>query len=154
MAVVTTGVFACFCFEAVCVCVHAVCVCVCLARLTYHSLLLILLLTGRYREGHCDIITYLLDMSPHCWNTQSKNGRTPLHTAGKYMMVTSADSDKQTPWELPPVSRSRGWVGRGCVCYSDANDAHCTCFLLSALHGKVDTLRVLRERYELELSKY
>ena len=35
------------------------------------------------REGHSDIINYLLDTSPNCWNTKSKNGRTPLHTVGE-----------------------------------------------------------------------
>lgn len=35
------------------------------------------------REGHPDIITYILDVDPQCWDTKSKNGRTPLHTVGK-----------------------------------------------------------------------
>ena len=33
------------------------------------------------REGNVDILNYLLDVSPNCWETVSKNGRSPLHTA-------------------------------------------------------------------------
>ena len=35
-----------------------------------------------FREGHSDIIEFLLDTSPGCWDTVSRNGRTQLHTAG------------------------------------------------------------------------
>ena len=35
------------------------------------------------REGHCNIVSFLLDSDPLCWDTRSKNGRTPLHTAGE-----------------------------------------------------------------------
>ena len=35
------------------------------------------------REGHPDIVNYLLDVDPGCWDTRSKNGRTPLHSVGK-----------------------------------------------------------------------
>ena len=34
------------------------------------------------REGHADILNYLLDIEPSCWKTVSHNGRTPLHTVG------------------------------------------------------------------------
>lgn len=34
------------------------------------------------REGHPDIVHFLLDTSPSCWEMVSKNGRTPLHSAG------------------------------------------------------------------------
>ncbi|XP_068760377.1 ankyrin repeat domain-containing protein 16-like isoform X1 [Montipora capricornis] len=33
------------------------------------------------REGHTDILCYLLDCCAGIWDTCSKNGRTPLHTA-------------------------------------------------------------------------
>ncbi|NWU33703.1 ANR16 protein, partial [Hylia prasina] len=33
------------------------------------------------REGHPEVLRYLLDVSPSCWDTQSTTGRTPLHTA-------------------------------------------------------------------------
>ncbi|XP_077868333.1 ankyrin repeat domain-containing protein 16-like [Saccoglossus kowalevskii] len=33
------------------------------------------------REGHVDILNYLLNCDENTWNTISKNGRTPLHTA-------------------------------------------------------------------------
>lgn len=35
------------------------------------------------RQGNPDIVTFLLDRDPQCWDTVSKNGRTPLHTAGE-----------------------------------------------------------------------
>ncbi|NWT15842.1 ANR16 protein, partial [Vireo altiloquus] len=34
------------------------------------------------REGHPEVLQYLLDVSPGCWDTESATGRTPLHTAG------------------------------------------------------------------------
>jgi len=33
------------------------------------------------REGHTDILSYLLDCCDDIWDTCSKNGRTPLHSA-------------------------------------------------------------------------
>lgn len=33
------------------------------------------------RESHMNVVCYLLDIDPLLWNTVSKNGRTPLHTA-------------------------------------------------------------------------
>ncbi|NXR30749.1 ANR16 protein, partial [Zosterops hypoxanthus] len=33
------------------------------------------------REGHPEVLQFLLDVSPSCWDTQSTTGRTPLHTA-------------------------------------------------------------------------
>ena len=35
------------------------------------------------REGHPDIVQFLLDTDSGCWETVSKNGRTPLHSAGE-----------------------------------------------------------------------
>ena len=37
------------------------------------------------REGHPDIVHFLLDTDGSCWETVSKNGRTPLHSAGVYV---------------------------------------------------------------------
>ena len=34
------------------------------------------------RQGNTEIVSFLLDTAPQCWETQSHNGRTPLHTAG------------------------------------------------------------------------
>ena len=34
------------------------------------------------RQGQADIIAYLLALQPQIWQTTSRNGRTPLHTAG------------------------------------------------------------------------
>ncbi|XP_063253217.1 ankyrin repeat domain-containing protein 16 isoform X1 [Prinia subflava] len=36
------------------------------------------------REGHPEVLRYLLDVSPGCWDTQSTTGRTPLHTAAMH----------------------------------------------------------------------
>ena len=38
------------------------------------------------RQGNVDIVRYLLDTEPQCWETSSNNGRTPLHTAGKGLL--------------------------------------------------------------------
>ena len=35
------------------------------------------------REGHPEIVDFLLDADDACWETVSKNGRTPLHSAGE-----------------------------------------------------------------------
>lgn len=35
------------------------------------------------REGDEEVVGYLLDVDDTLWSTISKNGRTPLHTAGK-----------------------------------------------------------------------
>lgn len=35
------------------------------------------------RHGNLDIVRFLLDTFPECSDTVSKNGRTPLHTAGR-----------------------------------------------------------------------
>ncbi len=34
------------------------------------------------REGSVDIICFFLDRDSEIWDSASKNGRTPLHTAG------------------------------------------------------------------------
>ena len=34
------------------------------------------------REGNVNVVSYLLSKNPEIWKTRSKNGRTPLHTAG------------------------------------------------------------------------
>ncbi|XP_064589965.1 ankyrin repeat domain-containing protein 16, partial [Zonotrichia leucophrys gambelii] len=36
------------------------------------------------REGHPEVLHYLLDVSPRCWDTESTTGRTPLHTAAMH----------------------------------------------------------------------
>ena len=35
------------------------------------------------REGHVEILEYLIDYDPDLWDTKSSNGRSPLHTAGR-----------------------------------------------------------------------
>lgn len=53
------------------------------------------------REGHSDIINYLLDTSPNCWNTKSKNGRTPLHTTGEGSPSLSSLPSSFSNFSLP-----------------------------------------------------
>ncbi|NWR03409.1 ANR16 protein, partial [Paradoxornis webbianus] len=36
------------------------------------------------RAGHPEVLGYLLDVSPSCWDTESATGRTPLHTAAMH----------------------------------------------------------------------
>lgn len=50
------------------------------------------------REGHPEVLQYLLDVSPSCWDTESTTGRTPLHTAG------TAGVDPWKPLECHPAS--------------------------------------------------
>ena len=48
-----------------------------------------------YREGYADILNYLLDTDPSCWDTKSKNGRTPLHTVGMSVCVQCLSLTRQ-----------------------------------------------------------
>ncbi|XP_005531048.2 PREDICTED: ankyrin repeat domain-containing protein 16 isoform X1 [Pseudopodoces humilis] len=36
------------------------------------------------REGHPEVLRFLLDVFPNCWDTESTTGRTPLHTAAMH----------------------------------------------------------------------
>jgi len=36
------------------------------------------------REGNASIVSYLLSRDPNLLQSKSKNGRTPLHTAGRH----------------------------------------------------------------------
>lgn len=58
----------------------------------FHMFHLKILTTESFREGHIDVIHYLLNADSDVWNTTSKNGRTPLHTAG--ILLFSLDSIK------------------------------------------------------------
>ena len=52
------------------------------------NLLIILFMYIYFREGDAGIVKYLLSKDSQLWNTCSKNGRTPLHTAGnKYLKI-------------------------------------------------------------------
>lgn len=46
------------------------------------------------REGEPLIIQHLLDAAPEVWQTNSKTGRTPLHTAGR----VSLEPQFQSMW--------------------------------------------------------
>lgn len=45
------------------------------------------------REGHLQVLQYLLAVSPSSWDTESTIRRTPLHTAGQESPVPSANED-------------------------------------------------------------
>lgn len=47
------------------------------------------------REGHPQILRYLLDVSPCSWDTESTIKRTPLHTAGKSIPLPSDRSNEK-----------------------------------------------------------
>uniref|UniRef100_A0A803V2M5 Ankyrin repeat domain 16 n=1 Tax=Ficedula albicollis TaxID=59894 RepID=A0A803V2M5_FICAL len=53
------------------------------------------------REGHPEVLQYLLDVSPNCWDTESTTGRTPLHTAGASTKLTAGTAVGSLPsWML------------------------------------------------------
>lgn len=43
------------------------------------------------REGHPEIVNYLLDLNKGLWKTVSKNGRTPLHTASLHKRLETVE---------------------------------------------------------------
>ncbi|XP_057879639.1 ankyrin repeat domain-containing protein 16 isoform X1 [Melospiza georgiana] len=66
------------------------------------------------REGHPEVLHYLLDVSPSCWDTESTTGRTPLHTAGASTEVTAGTAVGSLPsWML---SRTGTLASPGCSC--------------------------------------
>jgi ankyrin repeat protein len=72
------------------------------------------------REGHPNIVQFLLDTDSVCWETVSKNGRTPLHSAGE-----------------------RGEREREIFDIFVLLSLHIT-----ALHGMLETLSILHTRYD------
>ncbi|XP_071659652.1 ankyrin repeat domain-containing protein 16 isoform X2 [Patagioenas fasciata] len=49
------------------------------------------------REGHPQVLRYLLDVSPSCWDTESTIKRTPLHTAGASTNLTAETNVESLP---------------------------------------------------------
>lgn len=63
------------------------------------------------REGHGEVLRYLLAASPSSWDTESATRRTPLHTAGKGVPREGrgrAGGQEAAPLSLPV---SRGEAG-------------------------------------------
>ncbi|KAM7057067.1 ankyrin repeat domain-containing protein 16 isoform 5-T6 [Acridotheres tristis] len=66
------------------------------------------------REGHPEVLQYLLDVSPKCWDTESTTGRTPLHTAGASTELTAETAVGSLPSWMP--SRMGTLALPGCSC--------------------------------------
>uniref|UniRef100_A0A672TEB0 Ankyrin repeat domain 16 n=1 Tax=Strigops habroptila TaxID=2489341 RepID=A0A672TEB0_STRHB len=59
------------------------------------------------REGHPQVLRYLLDMSPCSWDTESTIKRTPLHTAGATTNLTAGINVESLPlWMLSRTGTS------------------------------------------------
>ncbi|NXO45873.1 ANR16 protein, partial [Locustella ochotensis] len=83
------------------------------------------------REGHPEVLRYLLDVAPSCWDTESATGRTPLHTAALSWLFL-----------FPPV---RGRCGYG----ADSRDSCGVTPLMDALqHGHLGIARLLLDRHQ------
>ncbi|KAM9634973.1 ankyrin repeat domain-containing protein 16 isoform 7-T13 [Morphnus guianensis] len=59
------------------------------------------------REGHPQVLQYLLDVSPSSWDTESTIKRTPLHTAGASTNLTAETNVESLPlWMLSRTGMS------------------------------------------------
>ncbi|KAM7057068.1 ankyrin repeat domain-containing protein 16 isoform 6-T7 [Acridotheres tristis] len=72
------------------------------------------------REGHPEVLQYLLDVSPKCWDTESTTGRTPLHTAGASTELTAETAVGSLPSWMP--SRMGTLALPGCSCRNTRKD--------------------------------
>ncbi|KAL7979862.1 hypothetical protein Chor_008200 [Crotalus horridus] len=88
------------------------------------------------REGDPGVIQYLLDAFPDIWDTESRIGRTPLHTAGCVMC---------THLKMVELLRQQ------CRYTSDVRD-HCgiTPFVDAIQNGHLDVAQVLLERHQAD----
>ncbi|NWW40366.1 ANR16 protein, partial [Panurus biarmicus] len=82
------------------------------------------------REGHPEVLQYLLDVSPGCWDTESTTGRTPLHTAAMHgcSRVVELLLERPVPQLWMPKPQGVSWQ---CQC-SDLILDECT---LCNFHG-------------------
>ncbi|NWT76560.1 ANR16 protein, partial [Prunella himalayana] len=84
------------------------------------------------REGHPEVLQYLLDVSPSCWDTESTTGRTPLHTAAASSSVLVFS---------PVTSR--------CQYKADSRDScGVTPFMDALQNGHVGIARLLLEKHQ------
>ncbi|NWI61089.1 ANR16 protein, partial [Calyptomena viridis] len=83
------------------------------------------------REGHPEVLRYLLDVSPGIWDTESTTGRTPLHTAGSEGFVPTFAFFPRCQYKAD--SRDRCGV---------------TPFMDAIQNGHVDIARLLLEKHQ------
>ncbi|NXL99904.1 ANR16 protein, partial [Tyrannus savana] len=84
------------------------------------------------REGHPEVLRYLLDVSPGIWDTESTVGRTPLHTAAASSSVLAFFSSSPR-CHYQPDSRDRCGV---------------TPFMDAIQNGHLDIARMLLEKHQ------
>ncbi|NWS78419.1 ANR16 protein, partial [Crotophaga sulcirostris] len=82
------------------------------------------------REGHPQVLQYLLDVSPDCWDTESTIQRTPLHTAGKRFLFPPKGLEE---CQYKPDSRDKCGV---------------TPFMDAIQNGHVNIARLLLEKHQ------
>ncbi|XP_072774465.1 ankyrin repeat domain-containing protein 16 isoform X5 [Taeniopygia guttata] len=91
------------------------------------------------REGHPQVLQYLLDVSPSCWDTESTTGRTPLHTAGASTNLTGGTAVGSLPsWTLCRMGTSASpgccWRNTSCGCPGCPGPAQGSCDSPGWLH--------------------
>ncbi|XP_065698245.1 ankyrin repeat domain-containing protein 16 isoform X3 [Patagioenas fasciata] len=84
------------------------------------------------REGHPQVLRYLLDVSPSCWDTESTIKRTPLHTAAMHGCVDAVELLLER-CQYKPDSRDKCGV---------------TPFMDAIQNGHVDIARLLLEKHQ------
>ncbi|NWW80997.1 ANR16 protein, partial [Climacteris rufus] len=88
------------------------------------------------REGHPEVLRYLLDVAPGSWDTQSKVGRTPLHTAVRILELPTTVS-----WLFSSCSR--------CQYQADSRDScGVTPFMDAIQNGHVGIARLLLHKHQ------
>ncbi|NXA13837.1 ANR16 protein, partial [Sapayoa aenigma] len=88
------------------------------------------------REGHPEVLRYLLDVSPGIWDTESTTGRTPLHTAVRILGLPTTLVLAFVPFsrcQYKPDSRDRCGV---------------TPFMDAIQNGHVGIARLLLEKHQ------
>ncbi|NXE99672.1 ANR16 protein, partial [Menura novaehollandiae] len=83
------------------------------------------------REGHPEVLQYLLDVSPGSWDTESTIGRSPLHTAAANNSVLAFVSSPRCQYQ--PDSRDKCGV---------------TPFMDAIQNGHVGIARLLLEKHQ------
>nr|XP_005504380.1 ankyrin repeat domain-containing protein 16 isoform X3 [Columba livia] len=84
------------------------------------------------REGHPQVLRYLLDVSPSCWDTESTIKRTPLHTAAMHGCVDAVELLLER-CQYKPDSRDKCGV---------------TPFMDAIQNGHVNIARLLLEKHQ------
>ncbi|NXX19443.1 ANR16 protein, partial [Podargus strigoides] len=87
------------------------------------------------REGHPQVLQYLLDVSPGSWDTESTIKRTPLHTAD----FTAATDNSVLAFVFPPRCQYKPESGDKCGV---------TPFMDAIQNGHVNIARLLLEKHQ------